>query len=128
MKDLTLYFDGLCPICSKEMAHLTKQDLYSRLELIDVHTARFDEQTIVTKEKAMGVLHAVDSDGTVYIGLDAAYQAWRLVGKGWLYRPLRWPLIKPIADRAYYWFARNRYSISAKLLGTSACKDGQCKR
>ncbi|QIA66149.1 DUF393 domain-containing protein [Vibrio astriarenae] len=128
MKELTLYFDGLCPLCSKEMAHLAKHDVNSLLELVDVHTERFSEQTLVTKDKAMDLLHAVDAEGNMYVGLDAAYQAWRLVGKGWLYRPLRSPLIKPIADRAYYWFVRNRYSISAKLLGTSACKDGQCKR
>jgi len=34
-----------------------------------------------------------------------------------LYAPLRWPLIRHVADYAYSLFARHRYSISYWLTG-----------
>ena len=60
-------------------------------------------------------------------GLDATHAAWQAVGRGWLYAPLRWPVIRIVADMAYNLFARNRYTISYLLTGRRrTCDDGQC--
>ena len=62
-------------------------------------------------------IHAYDNDGKAYIGLDATYEAWRLLGYGWLYAPTRWPVIRFVADKAYLLFAKHRYKISYWLTG-----------
>ncbi|MDN3685045.1 DUF393 domain-containing protein [Vibrio sinaloensis] len=71
---------------------------------------------------------ATKKDNQLILGLDVTYYAWHLVGKGWLYAPLRWPLFKPVADWAYMRFANNRYTISKWLTGKSKCSNGQCSR
>ena len=50
-----------------------------------------------------------------------AYRAWALVGKGYLIAPLRWPVIRWFADKAYLWFARNRYKVSGWFTGQERC-------
>ncbi|MGR5169393.1 thiol-disulfide oxidoreductase DCC family protein [Vibrio astriarenae] len=126
MSELVLYYDGKCPLCSKEMGHLRRHDKSGKLLLIDVHSERFQSQNSVTIEEAMLILHAIDHQGTLYLGLDAAHKAWSLLGKRRLYGPLRLPLIKPIADHLYVWFAKNRYRLSARLLGKASCDSGRC--
>ncbi|MDF5119601.1 DUF393 domain-containing protein, partial [Vibrio parahaemolyticus] len=56
------------------------------------------------------------------------HRAWQLVGRGWLYAPLRWRLVKPVADWLYLKFAKNRYRVSYWLTGTSRCNSGSCSR
>lgn len=50
-----------------------------------------------------------DAQNNLLLGLDVTYQAWKLVGKGWLYASLRLPNIRPFADWLYIKFANNRY-------------------
>ncbi|MDC5705814.1 DUF393 domain-containing protein [Vibrio europaeus] len=128
MPTLTLFYDGHCPLCVKEMNKLKGYDTHSQLLLVDTHSPMFDDYPNIDAQKAAKILHAVDDKGTLILGLDAIHCAWKLVGKGWLYAPLRWPLIKPIADWAYIKFANNRYQISKLLTGKAKCDSGQCFR
>jgi len=63
----------------------------------------------------MGRMHAVAPDGHLLIGMDAIRAAYSAIGMGWLLAPTRLPLLRRIADRAYAWFAANRYNISRWL-------------
>ena len=71
-------------------------------------------------------IHGITQDGEILIGLDATHRAWSEVGKGWVYAPLRWPIIRYFADKAYLIFAKNRYKISYWLTGKKRC-DTNCK-
>jgi predicted DCC family thiol-disulfide oxidoreductase YuxK len=72
-------------------------------------------------------IHGQLEDGSMLIGLDVTHKAWDLLGKGWLYGPLRWPIIRIFADFGHRFFAKHRHRISywltRKQRGPSACDD-----
>lgn len=122
MSELTLYYDGQCPLCVREMAHLRQADRDGRLTLVDIQQEGFAElYPHIDPQAARTILHANTEDGSLLLGLDVTYRAWSLVGKGFWIAPLRWPVIRWFADKAYLWFARNRYKVSGWLTGQERC-------
>ncbi|WP_100658182.1 thiol-disulfide oxidoreductase DCC family protein [Alteromonas flava] len=123
----TLFYDGNCPLCMKEMRHLMQRNQSGKLVFEDINqpdfAQRFPELDYATLDAR---IHGRWSDGKILTGLDVTYTAWKLVGHGWLYAPLRWPLIRPLADRFYLWFARHRHTLSYWLTGQKRCDTGQC--
>ena len=122
MSELTLYYDGYCPLCVREMDHLRKADQAGRLTLVDIQQEGFTERyPHIDPQAASTILHADTVDGELLLGLDVTYRAWSLVGRGFWIAPLRWPVIRWFADKAYLWFARNRYKVSGWLTGQQRC-------
>ncbi|MGP8308639.1 thiol-disulfide oxidoreductase DCC family protein [Vibrio sp. YIC-376] len=128
MTKLTIFFDGTCPLCAKEMRALKQQDTHQHIRTVDIYSDDFLHYPQIDAAHANTILHAIDDNGTLLLGLDVTYRAWQLVGRGWLYAPLRWSLIKPVADWLYLRFANNRYRISYWLTGRSRCSTDQCSR
>ncbi|XOV79641.1 MAG: thiol-disulfide oxidoreductase DCC family protein [Aestuariibacter sp.] len=133
---LVIFYDGQCPLCLKEMQHLRRLDQNQRLTLIDIFSERFSNEYPEMQDKPVlqklhGYLVPTSSSDTIakqmLTGLDVTYHAWRLVGRGWIVKPLRWPLLKPIADGFYLWFAKHRFSLSYLLTGQKRCKPCQIK-
>lgn len=121
MTQLTVFYDGTCPLCAKEMAALRKADKKDAISTVDIFADEFAQYPQINPHEANRILHAIDQDGDLLLGLDVTHRAWQLVGKGWLYAPLRWRLMKPLADRCYLYFANNRYHISYWLTGSARC-------
>ena len=120
---LTLFFDGYCPLCVAEMNKLRLYDERSLLVFEDIQAQNFAERfPHIDPEAADRYLHAQYQDGTMIYGLDVTHQAWRQVGRQRWLAVLRWPAIRWIADIAYTFFARNRYSISYLLTGQRRCE------
>ena len=117
MKNLTIFYDGTCPICAREMRALKQYDKANRIILVDIFHPDFEHYPQIDAQKAATVLHALDEYDRLWLGLDVTYQAWKLVGKGWMYAPLRWPVIRIFADMFYNIFAKHRYTISYWLTG-----------
>ena len=128
MYQLTIFYDGFCPLCVKEMETLRRHDKDERIALVDIQTDAINDYPSIDVKEASRILHAIDQQGNLVLGLDATHQAWKLVGKGWLYAPLRWPGVRVIADWFYLRFANNRYLISKFFTGKSRCNNGQCSR
>lgn len=126
---LTLFYDGFCPLCVAEMTKLRKLDKHQRLLLVDVqqHNA-LDPYPQISKQDALTRLHALDQHQAVLTGLDVTHAAWSLVGRGWLTAPLRWPVVKWVADAVYILFARHRYTISRLLTGRARCEQCELKQ
>lgn len=101
----TLYFDGRCSLCRHEIKWMARWANDS-LILIDVHgTADLPKE----KSEFLKILHLQTASGEWKLGLDASVIAWRHTPIGFLFTPLRWPLIKPIADRLYNHWAKQRF-------------------
>ena len=100
------YFDGQCPLCRFEMDHLRRWADDS-LELVDIHDV--EPASLPDRETLLGVLHLRTADGDWLRGIDASVRAWQATRVGWLWSVLRLPLIAPVADRAYAWWARRRF-------------------
>ena len=129
MAELTLFYDGTCPLCVNEINHLKRLDKRQRIAFEDIYAENFtDRYPDVDRTEASAILLG-DVHGQRICGLDVTHRAWSLVGRGWLTAPLRWPLIRPVADRVYLWFAPRRYRISGWLTGRQrcqGCEGGQC--
>jgi predicted DCC family thiol-disulfide oxidoreductase YuxK len=103
----TLYYDGHCPLCMREinaLARLTDE----HLKLVDVHSHE-PAPGEPTRESMLLRLHLKAADGSWLDGVDATVKAWSHTRWGFLFRPLRWPLVAPLADRAYDYWARRRF-------------------
>lgn len=122
---LTVFYDGTCPLCAKEMAALSKKDSNKKIKTVDIFSDEMVDYPEIDIAKANTILHAIDQDRKLLLGLDGVHRAWSIVGKGWLYAPLRWQFIKPIADKLYLVFAAHRYRFSFLLTGRSRC---DCKK
>lgn len=120
---LTLFYDGMCPLCQKEMKHLVKYNTQGNLSFVDIMEPGFSEQYPELDWDALNNrIHGKTDQGDIITGLDVTYLAWKLVGKGWVYAPTRWPIIRWFADRLYNIFARHRYTISYYLTGQRRCE------
>lgn len=130
---LTILYDGECPLCRREMAMLLRLDKgRGRLGGVDIAEPGFDATRYgLTQAQVMGSIHAVGEDGSVVKGMEVFRRAYAAVGLGWLLAPTGWRLFKPLADRFYRWFARNRLRISLRswkaMPGDDACQTGTCR-
>lgn len=124
---LTLLIDGKCPLCAREAAFLTRRDRgRNRLRMVDITDPDFDPADYgTTMDELMGQIHAVAPDGSMLTGMEVFRRAYQAIGLGWLIAPTGWPVLKPIADRLYRWFAKVRPRLQGK--DARACADGRCK-
>ena len=117
-------FDGECPLCAREIAALRRLDRgRGRIAFEDIAAPGFDPGRYGLDHAAvMARIHGVLPDGTVIEGVEVFRRLYAAVGLGWLVAPTRWPLLRPLCDAAYRWFAGNRL----RLTGRPACESGHC--
>jgi predicted DCC family thiol-disulfide oxidoreductase YuxK len=80
---VTIWYDSLCPICSREIAIMRGLDWRRRTAFVDLHAAGADcplEPAVL-----LARFHARDGDGRVVSGAAAFALMWRQI-------PLLWPL------------------------------------
>lgn len=128
---LTIFYDGDCPLCLTEMAHLKQHDSNNKICLVDIHSADFAKgYPSIRFENAMKILHGYYNE-QLLLGLEVTHRAWTLVGKGFWVAPLNWPMIKTLCHWIYLGLAKYRHQISALLakifnLDTTQCITGTC--
>jgi predicted DCC family thiol-disulfide oxidoreductase YuxK len=107
--DLQLFYDGACPLCSREIRFLEKRDRARSISFVDIAAEDFDAggfglASVDVTEKIHGKL----PNGDTIEGLEVFRRAYSAVGLGWLLAPTGWPGLARLSDRAYQTFARNR--------------------
>jgi predicted DCC family thiol-disulfide oxidoreductase YuxK len=121
---LTLFYDGGCPVCSREMRFLKKKDSKNLISFIDISSSDFNPSEYnKDQDTFMKQIHARLPDGTLITGMEVFRQAYQRVGHGWILFPTKFPVIKQLADICYALFAKNRMRISKFLsrCGMSSC-------
>ena len=104
----TLFYDGQCPLCAREIANLRKLE-QGNLVFADVHAQENRKGMLPTKEAMLRRLHLLTGDGQWVVGLPANVRAWSHTRFGFLFAPLLWPVIYPLASRVYSAWADRRY-------------------
>jgi predicted DCC family thiol-disulfide oxidoreductase YuxK len=102
----TLYYDGQCPLCSREMGVLGRMK-NAELDLVDIHGLCAADMP--PRNELLEVLHLKTSDGEWLTGVDASVRAWSSTRVGWIWKILKLPLISPVANYAYKIWAKRRY-------------------
>jgi predicted DCC family thiol-disulfide oxidoreductase YuxK len=84
----TVYFDGACPLCSREIAMYRREPGAQRVQWVDV--AHCDAVAIgpeLTRQAAMARLHLRLPDGRLVSGARAFTELWRILPRWrWLGR------------------------------------------
>ena len=126
--DLTLLFDGGCPLCLREVGFLRRRDLAKRIAFVDIDSPEYVPHHYgdISYRSAMGRIHAITADGTILQDVAVFREAYRLIGLGWIYAPTRWPLISPLIDQIYSLWASRRLQITGRPDLDSLCRE-RCK-
>ena len=116
---ITVYFDGFCPICSREVRlyrHLQRRGAIRWRNLAGDPGVLRDEPFGLAE--ALTLLHVRDGDGTLRVGLDAHLSLWAcLPGFGaivWLVR--RSTLIRRLLNAIYLDFTRRRPGLRRRTV------------
>ncbi len=122
---LELFFDGECPLCSREVAVLRRLDRHGRIRFTDIAASDFRAEAIGrTQAELMARIHGRLPDGTWIEGVDVFRQVYAAIGLGALATISRWPGIAQLADGAYRLFAKNRLALTGRR--GAACDAGTC--
>ena len=108
---ITVFFDGKCGLCSREIRHYQKVAPSGRFNWADIASDPKRLAAIgVSQEAALKRLHVQTADGAIHVGVDAflmiwaALPRWRMLG-----RIIGFPGCYAGAVRLYDWFARRRF-------------------
>ncbi|XP_024240168.1 uncharacterized protein At5g50100, chloroplastic [Oncorhynchus tshawytscha] len=119
-------YDGECPICVKEIQFLQflQRNRPGKVDFVDISLQCFNEEKYggISYEMAMDEMHVIDENNKVHRGVPAFTVMYSAVGLGWLGRFMSWPLVRPVMDKAYAIFAKNRL----KWTGRGECTTGRC--
>jgi predicted DCC family thiol-disulfide oxidoreductase YuxK len=75
---LTVFYDGGCPVCSREIDHYRRMSSGDKLIFVDISDPDFDPKPYGrTLEEFMDEMHAMDADGCFYRGVDAFCALWQ---------------------------------------------------
>ena len=110
---LTVYHDGACPVCRREIAYYRRREGADHIDWVDADAAKDDALGPgLDRAAALGRFHVRDADGTLYSGSLAFAALWRtLPGFRSLGRVLGAPGISWLADRAYTAFLKVRPAV-----------------
>ncbi len=119
---ITVYYDGLCPVCSREVALYRRLDRPGRIAwralAVDepAGSAPDPERRDFTLQQALTLLHVRDADGALRIGLEAHLLMWRQLPG---FRLLAWatrrcPLLHWGLGHAYLAFTSRRPGLALR--------------
>ena len=110
----TLIYDGHCKVCGRIVELVTRWDRNHDLEIVPSQTPGLQERFpwIPSRAYIESMQLVRTSDGKAWQAGAALEELLKVLPKG---RSLSWlfkiPFVRPLADKFYRWFARNRYRL-----------------
>ena len=113
---LTIYYDGACQVCSREIALYQKARGYEELRFVDICAQGFDAvREGLDPVEVHRSFHARAADGTLYTGVAAFVAIWEsLPGFHWLATVAKVPGVRPVMDLGYVVFSKIRPYLPRK--------------
>ena len=126
---LTFLYDGECPLCMRETNFLKERDKFGEIRFVDISSDDYNPKNYqnISFEKAMTNLHGILRNGDLIQGLDVLAYAYQLVGLGWVYFPIKIPIISDLLKTFYSFWAKYRLKITGRDLQEILC-DSNCKK
>ena len=97
---VTVWYDGGCPLCVREIALMDRLDKHDRIEFIDIE--RDDASCPLERDVLLARLHAREGDGELVDGAAAFAAMWRQI-------PVMRPLGLASKNRAVLWLLERAY-------------------
>ena len=125
---LTIFFDGGCPLCKREVDFLQSKNQKGALRFIDINTSDFcsDLKYGITYKQAMDRIHAMKSDGSVIKDIKVFQEAYSLIGLGWIYAPTKLPILDKFIEFIYGLWAKYRLKITLRPSIEKLCAEKGC--
>ncbi len=110
--DLTVYYDGSCPLCTAEISHYRKIAADSAVDFVDV-SAEAVPHPDLSRETAMARFHVRTASGELVSGARAFAALWAYL-PGWRHaaRIARLPGVTPLLELGYRAFLPVRPALS----------------
>ncbi len=114
---LTVYFDGACPVCSREVEIYNRADRACAIQWHDVSVNGGDLcQDGVSQADALARMHARLPDGRLVTGVQAFIAVWERIPGFRMFAPIaRWAPVRWVLERGYDWYAPRRTRLTAHL-------------
>ena len=127
MPKRTIYYDGLCQLCSREIGLFQRRVRDGSLAYVDISLPGFDPASHgvdpVRIHKHMHVRN--EETGRMFIGVDALLAMWECApGFRWLARFTRFPGIRQLSSVGYALFAWIRPYLPKRK--RAECDTGTC--
>lgn len=109
---ITVFYDGQCGVCSKEIAYykrIAKEGVFDWQDVVSAHEAL--NKAGITTVEALKYMHVQDDDGTIHRGVDAFIIMWSQMPQWiWLAKFVALPGVRGLATRLYDAFAKRRFN------------------
>ena len=110
---MIVYYDGGCPLCSREIRAMRRLDRRRRLSFLDVTT---DDVGDMDRDALLRRFHVQGADGRTVSGAAAFAAVWReLPALKWLGRFAATRPVLPLLELAYTGFLRVRPGLQTVL-------------
>ena len=124
--ELTVYYDGLCHLCSREIEFYQKHQYGDKIQWIDISSSTFDANAAGLDSNALNFyLHARLPSGEVLQGVDSFIEIWKVLKVSPLiigFVEAVW--VKPFLKAGYHAFALLRPYLPKKK--REECESDQC--
>ncbi len=114
--ELTVYFNGACPLCAREIAHYQRIAAKTEAPIAWVDVGQATEACPFTRAESLKRLHGIDAAGRTLVGVATFEAIWtRLPGWRLLAAALKVPPIRGLAHLLYeriavpFLWRRNRH-------------------
>lgn len=119
-KRFTVYFDGSCPLCIREIGYYQRRSGADQIDWVDVSEGTFCTVDL-SCTAAMAKFHVRGADGTLYGGGEAFARLWReLPAFQWLGRLFVLPGFRHALNVGYKLFLPLRPSLQRLARGPRA--------
>ena len=129
---IKLLYDGLCPLCVREVNFLKSKDGDRNLiKFVDIAADDYEpaDNAGIDFETAMGRIHAVLPDGAIVQNVEVFRQTYDILGIGWIYAITKITLFGRLADLLYGVWADYRLLLTGRgNLKTIVAKRQQYQR
>lgn len=118
---ITVYYDGLCQLCSREINHYKKMDGAHNIAFVDITSVGFSaEAESLDPLKVHQSLHVRDAQGKVHVGVEAFIAIWSQLNSLKKIVPLAsFGPIKKVLEAGYFLFAKVRPLLPRKQCSES---------
>ena len=124
---LTIFFDGKCPLCKREIDFLHSRNHKGQLKFVDINSSDFSfDKFGITYKQAMERIHALKSDGSLIKDIKVFQEAYSFIGLGWIYAPTKLPVIYKFISLIYRVWAKYRLKITLRPPIEKLCAEKGC--
>ena len=109
---ISVFFDGKCNLCSKEIDYYQRIAPKNTFNWVDITKTPGELDKFEIKlSDGLRLMHVADSNGNIFTGVDAFIIMWKQI-KYWKFLGLfvSLPIVKQIANLLYQYFADWRFN------------------